>query len=115
MTPRADQHSNGMDTTTTAGSSQQEAGSGARRLDGKATAALIMGVLSLTVGWCGLGILLAPLAIVLGLLSMRDSDRAPLPASNRGAATAGVITGIVGLLLLVGFIVLAVVSDSSSA
>ncbi|MGW5525077.1 serine/threonine protein kinase [Gordonia sp. NPDC003950] len=87
----------------------------AARSDGKATAALIMGVLSLTVGWCGLGILLAPLAIVLGLLSMRDSDRAPLPASNRGAATAGVITGIVGLLLLVGFIVLAVVSDSSSA
>lgn len=41
MTPRADQHSNGMDTTTTAGASQQEAGSGARRLDGKATAAAI--------------------------------------------------------------------------
>uniref|UniRef100_UPI003D8A9006 protein kinase domain-containing protein n=1 Tax=Gordonia sp. B7-2 TaxID=3420932 RepID=UPI003D8A9006 len=86
------------------------------RSDGKATASLVLGIVSIVVGWCGFGLLMAPLAIILGLISLRESDRLPIPTTNRGAAIGGVITGAIGFLLVVAFLVFAIVTgDTSSA
>ena len=85
------------------------------RSDGKATASLVLGIVSIVVGWCGFGLLMAPLAIILGLISLRESDRLSIPTTNRGAAIGGVITGIIGFLLVVAFIVFAVVTGDSTS
>ncbi|MET9201189.1 protein kinase [Gordonia sp. NPDC003585] len=85
------------------------------RSDGKATASLVLGIVSIVIGWCGFGLLMAPLAIILGLISLRESDRLPIPTTNRGAAIGGVITGAIGFLLVVAFLVFAVVTGDTSS
>lgn len=84
------------------------------RSDGKATASLVLGIVSLTIGWCGFALLTGPAAIILGLVALRSSDRASVPITNRGAATAGVITGILGTLAMIVFYILVIALDSST-
>ncbi|WP_267615368.1 protein kinase domain-containing protein [Gordonia bronchialis] len=84
------------------------------RSDGKATASLVLGIVSLTIGWCGFSLLTGPAAIILGLVALRSSDRAPVPITNRGTATAGVITGILGTLAMIVFYILVIALDSST-
>lgn len=85
------------------------------RSDGKATASLVLGIVSLTIGWCGFALLTGPAAIILGLVALRSSDRASVPITNRGAATAGVITGILGTVAMIAFFILAIVFGDSSS
>jgi Protein of unknown function (DUF2510) len=67
--------------------------------DGRATAALVLGVLAVTLAWVPLlfvaGVACAAVAIVLGV---RAGRRRPLP-DDRGFARAGVVLGIVAVPL----------------
>ncbi|MFJ2563193.1 DUF4190 domain-containing protein [Streptomyces sp. NPDC087568] len=67
--------------------------------NGMGTAAMVLGILS-CVGFCFYGIfsvVLGVLAVVFGVKGRRKADRGE--ANNRGQAQAGLITGIIGIVL----------------
>lgn len=78
--------------------------------DGRATAAMIVGIVSLVL-MCGygVGLLGSPVAWWLGQTSVRTIDASNGQLSGRGMAQAGKILGIIGTVLLVLLIVAVVV------
>jgi hypothetical protein len=74
--------------------------------EGKALAAMIVGIVSLVLA-CGygVGLLGSPVAWWLGSSSMREIDASQGRLSGRGMAQAGRILGIVGTVLLVLLVV----------
>lgn len=80
----------------------------AGRSNGFGVAALVLGVLSLFgVFTVVLGVLFGVLAVVFGLLGRRRAKRGE--ADNGGMALAGIISGILALLLSVGIVVAVIV------
>jgi len=77
------------------------------RSDGRAIAALVLGVLSMT---C-LGFLAGIPAIVIGAMSRKEIDRSQGVLSGRGIAAAGIVTGLFGT----GISMIAVVALLSGA
>jgi hypothetical protein len=76
----------------------------------KATAALVVGIVSVAGGLtCLLPILAAPVAWVLGAQARREIRSAPQQWGGEGRATAGMVLGIVGTVLLLLGILLVVV------
>ena len=76
------------------------AGQGALPQNGMGTAALVMGILQ----FLCLGVIGSILAIVFGRIGMARADQGL--ATNRGAAKAGFILGIIGVVMqVVGIIV----------
>lgn len=71
--------------------------------NGKATAAMICGILGivLTVLFWPVGVVLDIVAIVLGVLASREIKRSGGMQRGAGKAKAGLICGVVGLVLLV--------------
>jgi thiol:disulfide interchange protein len=63
--------------------------------DGRATASMVLGILSLV---CG-GLLTGIPAVVLGFMSRRDIDRSEGTKTGSGLALAGIITGSIGTLI----------------
>jgi len=71
--------------------------------DGKAVAALVLGILSIVTG-CWLGAPLGVPAILLGALAHRDIRRSEGLSGGRGLATAGIVLGsIASTLFVVGW------------
>lgn len=69
--------------------------------NGKATTAMVLGILSVLFFWLTvIDLALAIPAIVLGALAIRDAKRFPERA-GRGKAMAGLICGIVALVLVI--------------
>jgi len=66
----------------------------------RATVALVIGILAVTIGPFLCGVVLAPLAIVLGVTARSRIDREPEIYSNRRAAIAAIWLGVAGLALL---------------
>jgi hypothetical protein len=68
-----------------------------------ATAAMVLGIVSLAsiAVACGIGLLIAPVAWILGGKAVREIDRNPGAYSGRSQAKAGQVMGIVGTVLLV--------------
>jgi hypothetical protein len=76
------------------------------------TTILVLGVLSLAIGFasCGLGLLLGPVAWIMGNTALAEIDRNPTAYSNRGNVQAGRICGIVAsCLLILGTLLLPVI------
>ena len=67
------------------------------RLDGPAVVALVVGVLSIATSVIVVGIVLGPIAAILGYLSYRRIDSSAGRLRSRGVALAGLILGITGL------------------
>ena len=68
----------------------------------KATSALVVGIISVAGAFtCVLPILAAPVAWVLGAQARREIRNAPQQWGGDGRATAGMVLGIVGTVLLV--------------
>ena len=69
---------------------------GPSRSNGKATAALVLGLVGLVL----FGFILGLLAMVFAFIAIKEMESAP-PAtfSNRGSATAGLILGIIDVVL----------------
>jgi hypothetical protein len=78
--------------------------------NGMATAALTCGIISLALGWIpvvfAVGLVLAVLAVVFGVIGLRRSRDI---GRGRGFAIAGVITGSVGVLVAMGGLAFTVV------
>lgn len=71
--------------------------------DSRAVVALVLGILGLVL--CPV---LAPIAWAIGQTAEREIDATAGRVSGRGLATAGKITGIVGTVLLILYVVLAI-------
>ena|ERR1700688_3522039 len=67
------------------------------RLDGPAVVALVVGVLSIATSVIVVGIVLGPIAAILGYLSYRRIDSSAGRLRGRGLALAGLVLGIAGL------------------
>lgn len=78
-----------------------------------AIAALVLGLLSL-VGtlFCGAGVLFGAIAIVLGVLGLRKANEL-VGQPQRGVAIAGIVTGALGVLASLAFILVVFVFGSS--
>ncbi len=86
------------------GAPQQMPYSAAPEGKGMGTASLIMGILSLVLFWAGWGALVG---IVLGIAAIITGTmaRKKLPKGMAGAATGGLVCGIIGLILgIIGFV-----------
>jgi hypothetical protein len=86
----------------------------------KATAALVVGIVAVAGAFtCVLPVLAGPVAWVLGVQARREIRRAPGQWGGEGRATAGMVLGIIGTVLLVLIVLLVVllitlaVTDSS--
>ena len=81
--------------------------SGYRHGGGMATAALVLGVLALVTSLTVIGgVLFGLLAVVLGAVAGRRAKRGLAP--GRGRSIAGVVTGLIGLILSIALIALGV-------
>lgn len=67
---------------------------------GMATAALVLGILALLTSFTVIGgIVLGILALILGILALRKANRGE--ADGRGRAIAGIVTGVLGVIIAV--------------
>jgi len=63
---------------------------------------LVLGIMSITLGWCCVVFALAgPAAAVLGKQAQRRADESGGSMGGRGMATAGFVLGIIGTVVLV--------------
>jgi hypothetical protein len=72
-----------------------------------AVTSLCLGIASVTLGLCCyFGILTAPIAIVLGIVSLVQTKNDPAKFGGKGMAIGGIITGGLYFLILIGIILL---------
>jgi len=68
---------------------------------------LILGIASLTVGWCcSFGLLLSPAALITGFIALSQNKKDPGRYGGRGLAIGGIVTGVVFLAVYVLFILI---------
>jgi hypothetical protein len=67
-----------------------------------ATAAMVCGIVGIVLFFL---LVLPIVAVVLGAVALAKAKQAPGPADGRGRAWAGLVLGIVGLLLFVGIVI----------
>jgi hypothetical protein len=80
------------------------------------TTILVIGILSLVLGvTCGIGVLLGPVAWVMGNNAIAEIDRNPAAYTNRGQVQAGRICGIVATAFLILTVVLIIVIAVAAA
>ncbi len=80
------------------------------------TTVLVVGIMSLVLtGTCVIGVLLGPVAWIMGNRVLGEIDADPSRYTNRGAVQAGRICGIIATVLLVVGIVALVVLVGASA
>lgn len=75
-----------------------------------ATASMVFGIMSVTVGWLCMGPLFAIAAIVLGALSLSQIKKTPERVGGKQMAWTGVITGglaILGIMIFYVFVIVA--------
>lgn len=77
---------------------------------------MVIGILSIVLTLsCGIGVLLGPVAWVMGNTAIAEIDRDPLAYNNRSTVQAGRICGIVTTCLLILAIVILVFALIASA
>ncbi|HEV7796682.1 MAG TPA: DUF4190 domain-containing protein [Pyrinomonadaceae bacterium] len=66
-----------------------------------AVASLVLGIVSITLGWCcSFGILTSPIAIVLGIVSLFQIKNDPKKYGGKGFALGGIATGALYFVIL---------------
>ncbi|HLN99267.1 MAG TPA: DUF4190 domain-containing protein [Pyrinomonadaceae bacterium] len=66
-----------------------------------AIASLILGIMSITVGWCcSFGILTGPVALVLGIVALVQIKNDPRKFGGKGFAIGGIVTGALYFVIL---------------
>jgi len=72
---------------------------------------MVLGIISIVLFWTfGFGVLLGIIGIVFGAIGMNRSRQLP-GQLHRGRGLAGVITGIVGVILGIGFVLIVVAAS----
>jgi len=80
---------------------------GAQPQKGLAVLSMVLGLVSITVGWCCyFGVATSPVAIVLGIISLYQIKKDPAKHGGKGMAIAGIIAGslyfvVVALIILI--------------
>lgn len=77
---------------------------------GLATASMILGLISITVGWLCMGPLLAIAAIVIGAVALSQIKNTPERVGGKQMAWTGVITGslaLIGIIIFYAFVIVA--------
>jgi hypothetical protein len=83
----------------------------ATKQQGLAAASLIVGIASITLGLCCyFGILSGPIAVVLGIIALVQIKNDPTKYAGKGMAIGGIVTGGLGLALLILFFAAGVLS-----
>ena len=77
-----------------------------------ATASMILGIISITVGWLCMGPLLAIAAIVIGAVALSQIKNTPERVGGRQMAWTGVVTGSLSLLGIIIFYVFVIVAGN---
>ena len=71
-----------------------------------AVTSLILGIASLTVGWCCyFGIVTAPISVVLGIISLVQIKNEPTKFGGQGFAIGGIVTGGLALVIFMALII----------
>jgi hypothetical protein len=66
-----------------------------------AIASLVLGILSMTIGWCCyFGVLTSPIAIVMGIISLVQIKNEPAKFGGKGMAIGGIAAGSLYFVLL---------------
>ncbi|MDQ5844660.1 MAG: DUF4190 domain-containing protein, partial [Acidobacteriota bacterium] len=66
-----------------------------------AVASLVLGIVSMTIGWCCyFGVLSGPIAIVLGFVALSQIKKDPSRYGGKGMAIGGIVTGGLYFLFL---------------
>ena len=83
--------------------------------NGMATAALVLGILSICLFWAmGIGVILGVLATIFGVLGRKKAHSLPGEYAS-GRAMAGLVTGIIGAVISALFFMLVVVAANDAA
>jgi hypothetical protein len=77
-----------------------------------ATAAMIFGIISVTVGWLCFGPLVAIAAIIMGVVALSQIKKTPERFGGKQMAWIGVVTGSVAVLGIIIFYVFVIVAGS---
>ena len=77
-----------------------------------ATASMILGIISITVGWLCFGPLLAIAAIVLGAVALSQIKKTPERVGGRQMAWTGVITGSLAVLGIIIFYIFVIIASN---
>jgi hypothetical protein len=81
--------------------------SGAAQKQGLAVASLIVGIISLTVGWCCyFGVVTGPVAIALGIIQLVQIKNKPNEYTGKPLAIIGIVTGAIYFAILALIIVI---------
>lgn len=77
------------------------------RTSATAITSLVLGILGVLL--CGL---VAPIAIVLGVMGLREAQRGECAPPSRGLAIAGLVLGVVGTLVTIGGLAMILIGTS---
>ena len=67
-----------------------------------AVTSLVLGLVSMTVGWCcSFGLLTGPIAVALGIIALVQIKNNPTQYAGKGMAIGGIVTGGLYLVLMV--------------
>ena len=78
-------------------------------------ASMILGIISVTVGWMCFGPMPAIVAIILGAVSLSQIKKNPERVTGRQFAWVGVITGSLSLIIFAGLVVVYVIAAIMTA
>ena len=87
------------------------AGYASPRTDGLAIASLIIGIVSLVCAWLCLGVILGPIAAVMGFISRQRTATSGGAVGGGTLALVGMILGILGFLASSGWILFLALSS----
>ena len=87
---------------------------GTKKSNGLATASLVIGIISIVLGFFSWpGIVVGLVAVILAIVAKGQIKADPNQSGSAGAATGGLITGILGMVIGIIMIVLAVMFVSA--
>lgn len=75
---------------------------------GMAVASLILGIFTITIGWCYVGVVTSPIAIILGIISLVQIKSDPTKNTGKPMAIAGIVMGALYWVLIGLFVLFAV-------
>lgn len=78
-----------------------------QQTNGLALAGMIMGILSLTVGWfcCGFGPVFSILGLVFSCIGLAQINRNPEQFTGKGLAITGIVLSVLRLVVMVCFVI----------
>jgi len=78
---------------------------------GLAIASLILGIFTVTLGWCYVGIVTGPIAIILGIISLVQIKNNPERHAGKPLSIAGIVMGAVYYLIVAIIVVIAIIAQ----